>query len=98
MAFCKATVEARQFIQDPKNKEAVLKVMQKQQGLTREGAELVYATRRYVYEPSESTYISEAMWKSQSAYLTGTPNQGYIPPYDNHINKGCMELGKKAMR
>jgi ABC-type nitrate/sulfonate/bicarbonate transport system substrate-binding protein len=98
MAFCRATVEARKFIQDPKNKEAVIKVMQKYQGLDREGAELVYQTRRYVYEPIASTYVDEALWKSQSAYLTGTPNEGYAPPYEKYINKDCMKLGQAAMR
>lgn len=98
MAFCRATVEARTFIQNPKNKEAVLKVMQKYQSLTRDGAELIYDTRRYVYEPRESTFVSEALWKSQSQYLTGTPNEGFSPAYAQYVNAPCMQLGRSAIR
>ncbi|MYN12366.1 ABC transporter substrate-binding protein [Pusillimonas sp. TS35] len=97
LAFCKATIEARQFIADPANKDAVLAVMQKYQALKPEGAQTVYNDRRYVYEPTEATYVDEDLWKAQSQYLTGTSLEGYVPPYKDHINAECMKLGKDAI-
>ena len=98
LAFCKATIEARQFIADPKNKDAVLQVMQKYQALKPDGAQAVYDTRRYVYEPTEFTYVDEDLWKAQSQYLSGTPLEGFEPPYESYINPDCMKLGQEAIK
>ncbi len=97
LAFCKAAVEARQFIADPKNKDAVLAVMKKYQSLKPEGAQVVYDARRYVYEPTKATYIDEDLWKAQSQYLTGTPLEGFSPSYADYINPDCMKLGQAAI-
>lgn len=97
LAFCRATVEARQFISDPANEEAVLDVIQKYQALTREGAKMTYDAYRYIWEPVKTTYIDEELWQRQSQYLTGTANEGYVPPYDAHINEACMELGQSVI-
>ena len=98
LAFCKATVEARQFIADPKNKDAVLAVMKKYQSLQPKGAQVVYDTRRYVYEPTEATYMGEDHWKAQSQYLVGTPLEGFSPAYADYINPSCMKLGQAAIK
>lgn len=97
-AFCKATVEVRQFVKDPKNKERVLEIMQKYQGLDRKGAEIVYGKWRYVYEPSKVNYISEDLWREQSRFLSGTKDEGYVPDYNKHVNADCMKLGQEAMK
>ncbi len=97
LAFCKAAVEARQFIADPKNKDAVLAIMQKYQSLEPAGAQAVYDARRYVYEPTKATYIDESLWKAQSQYLVGTPLEGYSPSYEDYINPDCMKLGQAAI-
>ncbi|MCO6049327.1 ABC transporter substrate-binding protein [Mesorhizobium sp. RP14(2022)] len=97
-AFCKATIELRQFVQDPQNKERVLEIMQKHQGLDRKGAEIVYENWRYVYEPIEVNYVSENLWREQSRYLTGTKDEGYVPEYGNYISNDCMKLGQQAMK
>lgn len=98
LAFCKATVEARQFIADPENEDAVLAVMEKYQALKPEGAKAVYDARRYVYEPTQFTYIDEELWDAQGQYLKDTPIEGYSPSYADHINTDCMKLGQEAIQ
>lgn len=98
LAFCRAAIEGRQFIQDPKNKDRVLNVMQKYLGLNKAGAELVYDRWRYVFEPIGLNYISEDLWSKQSAYLLGTSIAGYVPSHVKYMNEDCMQLGREALK
>ncbi|MBE0612992.1 MAG: ABC transporter substrate-binding protein [Burkholderiales bacterium] len=98
LGLCRAAIEASTFIANPMNKDAVLAIMKKYQGITQDEAEYEYGKWRWEWAPSQANYLSKARWDAQSRYLVGTSIAGYVPDYEKYVNKDCMELGRQAIK